>query len=358
VFFFGFQTGCHYFQSKEEIKVRQVVDTVGFAHQPSQMDSTIDRIYRHQGDTLRKKLGEAQLSADTKWKAVISPHDDYAYVGSLYPAVLANLKADTLILFGVAHKAEELGLKDQLIFGSFSHWEGPYDSVKVASQLRRNIQSYLSGSYYTVHDSMMQIEHSLEALIPFIQYYNRDVTIVPVLVPAMPFNDMEKAAQQFAEALDDIASKKDWTWGDDFAIAISNDAVHYGDEGWGGQKYARYGTDSSGYRQALEHEQKIIQQTLFPRLHPQRIKRFTRFTVKEDDYTKYEWTWCGRYSVPFGLLTTYHLQQAQNVTLNGVQVDYSTSIARPPLPVEDLGMGTTAPANLRHWVGYTAIGYR
>ncbi|NTW53396.1 MAG: AmmeMemoRadiSam system protein B, partial [Chlorobaculum sp.] len=39
-------------------------------------------------------------------------------------------------------------------------------------------------------------------------------------------------------------------------------------------------------------------------------------------------------------------------------VGYATSISQPHLKVDDLGMGQTAIATLRHWVGYPAIGFR
>ncbi|MEZ5000386.1 MAG: AmmeMemoRadiSam system protein B [Bacteroidales bacterium] len=41
----------------------------------------------------------------------------------------------------------------------------------------------LNPAYYLVNDSMHNIEHSLESMVPFLQYYNREVEIVPILVP-------------------------------------------------------------------------------------------------------------------------------------------------------------------------------
>jgi MEMO1 family protein len=37
---------------------------------------------------------------------------------------------------------------------------------------------------------------------------------------------------------------------------------------------------------------------------------------------------------------------------------YETSISHKELPVNDLRMGKTAIATLKHWVGYAAVGYR
>jgi hypothetical protein len=81
--------------------------------------------------------------------------------------------------------------------------------------------------------------------------------------------------------------------------------------------------------------------------------------VQPDNYKEYKWTWCGRYSVPFGLLTAIELQkQTNSALLKGKFIGYSTSIDHKPLPVEDLHMGRTAIATMRHWVGYVSVGYK
>jgi hypothetical protein len=45
--------------------------------------------------------------------------------------------------------------------------------------------------------------------------------------------------------------------------------------------------------------------------------------------------------------------------LTGTILGYSTSLGGEGIKVDDLeGMGVTAPATLRHWVGYAAVGFR
>jgi hypothetical protein len=41
----------------------------------------------------------------------------------------------------------------------------------------------------------------------------------------------------------------------------------------------------------------------------------------------------------------------------GFMLVYGTSVDPPKLPLESVGLGTTAIATVRHWVGYTAVGY-
>lgn len=336
--------------------VRIPVDTIGFAQYDWQMDSIMERITGQYGKSIKQSFQKAGIDRSTHWKTVISPHDDYAYAGSLYPMALKHVTANTLILIGVAHKARILNLEDQIIFDGFDAWKGPYGNVPVSS-LRTSIMERLPSDLYQVNDSMQAMEHSLEALIPFLQYYNPTIEIIPILVPYMNFNRMDKLARSLASAIHNTMEEEGKQWGRDFAIVISNDAVHYGDEGWGGKNFARYGADSSGYTMALEHEKKIVG-TLSGKPTPEKIKKFCDYTVEKNDHKQYKWTWCGRYSVPFGLLTSFYLNEpARQKELLGIPIGYATSIKNKPLKVHDLQMGTTAPATIRHWVGYAAIGY-
>ncbi|MCD6200738.1 MAG: AmmeMemoRadiSam system protein B [Bacteroidales bacterium] len=334
-------------------KLRGLVDTVGFAHESWQMDRLMQRIHLYEGDSLLR-----WQEKNFNWRVCISPHDDYTYVGYLYPAVLSHVHAPLVILFGVAHKARLLGLQDKLVTGTFSQYRGPRGNIAV-SPLREEIMAGIDTSFYTVNDSMMRIEHSLEALLPFLQYDNRNLQIIPVLVPYMSFDRMQEISTALARSVRRVTEKHDLTWGTGYAIVISTDAVHYGDEDWGGKNFAFYGTDSAGLAKAVAHEHEIMDSTLVGPLSPGRIKKFTRYTVQENDYKTYKWTWCGRYSVPFGLLAAWHLQQLTGTKpLSGELVGYRNSIDHKPIPVDDLHMGVTAPANIHHWVGYAAIGYR
>ena len=353
-------SSCQFEDSQSEVKekIRVFTDTLGYAHRSYQMDSVMIRINRLHGKERRNILFIQEMPQEMNWKIAICPHDDYHYAGEIYPYVLENLKTPIVLVFGVAHKARNFGAEDQLIFDSFTHWEGPYGPVKV-SNLRDVLLSEIPPETYQINDSLQQTEHSVEALIPFLQYYQPSVEILPVLVPFMNFQTMEKLASPLVETLHKIMRERQLIWGKDFSIAISNDCVHYGDKGWGGKNYAPFGTDTAGYRAATNFDMNIISECLIDQLEPQRIRRFFEYTVDMNNYKEYAWTWCGRYAIPFGLLTGYYLQQAIGRNpLEGQMLRYSTSIRGEKIDVKDLGMGVTAPANMNHWVGYVAIGYR
>ena len=336
--------------------VRAPVDTVGFARYAWQMDSLMKRIHRLQNKQLLNAIIQGKITPQSEFKVAVCPHDDYGYVGYLYPAVMEGIKAKTVIIFGVAHKARLLNLEDQIIFDTYPAWHGIYGPIKV-SDIREEIIKALPKNVYQLNDSMQTIEHSVEALLPFLQYYRRDREFVSILVPYMSFERMQKIAKPLARAIAKVMKSRNWQWGKDLALLISTDAVHYGDKDWGGKNFAYYGTDSAGYQKAVQHEMEVINSCLNGPLQEEKIRRFTEFTVQPDDFRKYKWTWCGRYSVPMGLETAYWLAHEFKQDLQGRLIGYATSIDHTPLPVEDLRMGFTAPAHVRHWVGYAALGW-
>ncbi len=298
------------------------------------------------------------LTGNTAFRLAICPHDDYMYAGFLYRGVLSHIQAKTIIVFGVAHKAKKFNIEQKLVFDSFDTWNEPYGNIKISS-LREEIIRHLPKDDYIIHDSLQQAEHSIEALVPFLQNQNRNVEIIPILVPYMNFDMMEKYALDLAGGIEKVLKAHNLEWGKDMALLISNDAVHYGDEEWGGKNYATYGCDSAGYVKAVNHENEIIVNSLLPEPETANIHKFFNYTVQPGNWHEYQWPWCGRYSVPFGLLTGMYLREISGAAkLEGIKMGYSTSIAHKPLPVEDLGMGKTAIATLHHWVGYAAIGYR
>lgn len=351
-FFFNF---CSTQKGKVNTKtIRGVVDTVGFAHLNWQMDSIMQRIDRLNKNDLKR----TEQPEGTIWKAAVCPHDDYKYAGWLYESVLKNIKAKTIILFGVAHKARKFNLKNQIVFDSFDSWSGPYGRVKI-SALRDSILNKLPEDIYVVHDSMETLEHSVEAIIPFLQYHNRNVEIISILVPYMSYYRMNLISENLANAVSAIMNENNLKLGKDVALISSSDAVHYGDEEWGGKNYAPYGTDSSGNAKAIAYEQEIIKTCFDGEMSPEKTAKFYSYTVSPDNFREYKWTWCGRYSIPFGLLTVIKLQSLlNNSKLTGIPVAYATSITQKHLKVDDLRMGQTAVATPHHWVGYPAIGFK
>jgi hypothetical protein len=77
--------------------------------------------------------------------------------------------------------------------------------------------------------------------------------------------------------------------------------------------------------------------------------------VNPDSPADYRVTWCGRFSIPLGLVALSRLGRDLGVPLEARPLAYATSVGAPELPVRGDGLGETAPANLYHFVGYPSL---
>jgi hypothetical protein len=171
---------------------------------------------------------------------------------------------------------------------------------------------------------------------------------------------MDRIAAGFSSALATLMEEKGWKLGRDVAIVASADAIHYGDAGWGGSVYADFGTTPAGYERAVARDRNLAGAALAGPLRRARLREFLYTCVDSTDVTRYTLTWCGRFSVPFGLDVASRVSEAlDGRPLEGTLLDYGTSLGEVSLDLDAIpGLGTTAPNNLHHWVGYASIGYR
>ncbi|NQS98628.1 MAG: AmmeMemoRadiSam system protein B [candidate division Zixibacteria bacterium] len=338
---------------------RGQMDIIGFASTAEQMDivfTQCQQLAERQREILEMRYG---WDDETTFIAGVCPHDDYYYAGRLYSLLLSRVRAKRVIIFGVFHKAKYFDCRDVLVFDSYQTWHAPYGPVQV-SPLREEIIERLPSEDYIIDNDMQMVEHSVEAIVPFLQAYNREVEIISILVPYMAWDTLEKLAGDFADALTDICLEKGWRLGEDVCLICSADAVHYGDSGWGGKDFAPFGADALGYQMAVKRDTELAENFLCGIIKREKLKGFMDCCVDSEDMTKYLITWCGRFSIPFGLNIAVSLMNTlEGRKLEGTLLDYGTSVGEASLDMEGLGgMGVTAPNNLHHWVGYAAIGYR
>jgi AmmeMemoRadiSam system protein B len=64
-------------------------------------------------EELRRESG---WSDEPPLVAGICPHDDYMYAGRLYALLMPHIRAKTVIVFGVFHKARTFECRDRLVF--------------------------------------------------------------------------------------------------------------------------------------------------------------------------------------------------------------------------------------------------
>lgn len=108
-------------------------------------------------------------------KAVISPHAGYMYSGRVAGALFSSIQVpDRVILMGPDHRAAttSFAIMDE------GFWSTPLGKVQIDSDLARQV---LQQSEWVSNDaSAHSQEHSLEVQLPFLQYLNPNVSIVPI----------------------------------------------------------------------------------------------------------------------------------------------------------------------------------
>ena len=275
----------------------------------------------------------------------IAPHDDYVYAGRVYRAVLPRLAhASTVIVIGVFHGYRKFDLRGRLVFDAYSAWSAPDGPVPV-SPLREELVRRLSPDDALVDSAMHDSEHSIEALVHWLRHARPDVTIVPVLAPAGPWERIVELAEHFRDALDDALAARGLLLGREVAIAISADAIHYGAD----FKQTRFGAGGeAAYARAVEFDRALLAGPLTGSVTVDKTYVLYETYVDPESPDTYRWTWCGRFSVPFGMLVLAGRADAWPAA-------YETSLSAPALPLAAFGLGVTAPATLEHFVGYPAV---
>lgn len=350
-------SGCSPREHAAPASIRSQKDTIGYATRTDQVDSLVALV-----DSLEAERYASNAAAFPRMErgpmiGAICPHDDYLYAGRGYIHVMRRLEAPRVVLLGVSHTARKRGIQGKLVFDGFTAWRTAYGDCPV-SPLRGELVASLPADLVLVNDTIQAEEHSLEGFVPILQHYLPDVEIVPVLVTRFAGDDLDAAAEAFADAVSKILGTHGWTLGKDLAILISADCVHYGDEEWGGRDYAPFGTDAAGYRLGVGRDSLVVASSLAGALSPERIAAFREMVDSGDFREPYKISWCGVYSIPFGLSVLARVaERARGEAPEGFMFVYGTSLDPPKLPLAHTGLGVTAIATLRHWVGYTAIGY-
>ncbi len=315
--------------------LRPIRDDVGYCWNFNSMGKLID--YLQTIDSLNVESG---------FVAAISPHDDYLYAAPVYFPVMKNIKVDEIIIFGVTHSSVRKSLNNirgKIILDDYSSWQGLVSEVGI-SPLREFIKSKLDTSFYTVSNQAHMLEHSIESQIPFLNFYNQSLKITPIMVTEMDFNTMKDIAAKLGNVISEYIKYNNLKLGENIIVLISSDANHYGTD----FNNIPYGEDDSAHIKAIDEDMKIIRNYLEGKLEEKKVKNF----VNEMKNV----VWCGKYSIPFGLLTLDSIiKKVYAKPLVGKLIRYSDTYSDGVLPLKKLGIGTTAPFSLKHWVGFFSM---
>ncbi len=321
--------------------VRKPFDNISYAWSKTQIEELIKTI---------EKMNQPYNKVKGKIIAAIFPHDDHLYSGITLNSIVKQLGRRKLaVIFGVTHKTpRKIGgpVKNTLIFDNYSFWQAPYQNIKI-SDLREFLKTHLSEKDYIISNTFHSFEHSIEAVLPFLNYYSKGIEIVPIMVPPMDLKTMDSLSGKLSKEIANYLKNNNIHL-EDVIFLISTDANHYGED----FKNLEFGQGEEGHTKARKHDLEIFEKFYKGEITKNRVKSI----VKKGIYQKT--LWCGRYSIPFGLLTTEKVvEKMESKNLFGHLVRYDDTYIDPIIPLKGLGFGVSAPFSLRHWVGHIAIAF-
>ncbi len=328
--------------------LRGQLDTVGYASTAAQME----RVWElSAASPAPERLGPAPPPGVV---AVVAPHDDYVYAGRVDRAVLPLVTARTVLVVGVFHAYRKYRVRNRIVFDAYPAWRTPDGPVPV-SDLRDELLAAMPPGDVLRDDAAHDAEHSIEAIVYWLRHARPDLEIVPILAPAARFERIEAIATRLGDALAAAMKERGWRLGRDVAIVISSDAVHYGPD-FHEVPFGDGGVEA--YTKATARDRALLTGPFAGPLTVAKTRTLYGNFVDPEDPDTYRLSWCGRFSIPFGMLLLKQTSEALGVgTPRGLPLTYGTSIAAPALRWREDGLGETAPSNLYHFVGYPGVAW-
>ena len=145
--------------------------------------------------------------------AVVSPHAGYVYSGELAAKTLSSVEIpETVVIIGTNHRGA--GLPVAL---STKIWNMPFGPVAVDTNFSTLL---LANSSHIEQDEIAHhSEHSLEVQVPFLQYFQKKLSIVPLAISHISLPTCLEVGESLADAVKQS--------GKSVLIVASTDMSHY-----------------------------------------------------------------------------------------------------------------------------------
>ncbi len=145
--------------------------------------------------------------------AVVAPHAGYVYSGAVAGETYARVEVpETVVILGPNHH----GRGQPLALG-VTDWSMPMGPVPIERSLAVSILR--RSEVITDDDIAHRSEHSLEVQVPFLQYLQENLKIVPIVVSHVSFAVCQQAAMDLAAAIREFS--------DPVLMVASTDMTHY-----------------------------------------------------------------------------------------------------------------------------------
>ena len=174
------------------------------------------RFYSGNPRVLTEEVKRFLQSSIPRQKAigVVSPHAGYSCSGHVAGMVFARVEIpQKVIILGTNHT----GYGAEASIMDHGSWDMPMGAVKIDELLSHSI---LEHSDIVQSDSLAQMnEHSVEVQVPFLQYLQPDLQIVPIVLGLHDFSVCKSVAQGIVKAIQNRS--------EDILMVASTDLTHY-----------------------------------------------------------------------------------------------------------------------------------
>ncbi len=173
--------------------------------------------YPGQEDVLSEMI-RGMIEPEKKRKkaiAVVSPHAGFVYSGPVAGALFsAVILPEAYVILGPSHR----GMSSRFAVMKEGIWETPLGDVPLDSQLASLIMSH--SSLLVEDERAHSEEHSLEVQLPFIQYFKKELSIVPICLSYdVSYEELEEVAEAVSQGIRDFDKE--------VLIVASTDMSHY-----------------------------------------------------------------------------------------------------------------------------------
>ncbi len=174
------------------------------------------QFYPADGEALREEVARyiGDESAPERYLGGLCPHAGYIYSGATAGALFARLSVPaTVVLLGPKHHGAGAGCA---VWGAGA-WRTPLGDAAVDVALADALVA--AGAGFVADEAAHRPEHSLEVVLPFVQFVNPAARIVPVALAPTSLAAVRAMGEALAAA---VAPRQD-----EVVIIVSSDMTHY-----------------------------------------------------------------------------------------------------------------------------------
>ena len=146
----------------------------------------------------------------------ISPHAGYMYSGGVAGAVFSQiLIPETVVIVGPNHR----GMGAPVALDASGAWDLPMGSVPINKELAGLVLKAPFKHKIREDSQAHAMEHSLEVQVPFLQVLRPDVTLVPIAVSHVTYDECDEIGRALVRGVQD--------YGKEVLLVASTDMTHY-----------------------------------------------------------------------------------------------------------------------------------